>query len=121
MEFTLNSDNMLFTLGNEETLSFELNGADSTFVLDTDEGLSFSLGNDEALAFGLGTSSDITIVLETPTVVGVEYYDESYEVTPKTYEQKLETKRKFLTDDITILEIPYTETANTYGVTVTIG
>ena len=54
----------------------------------------------------------------TATVI----YDGDYIVTPKANEEVvLETSNKLLTDDITVLEIPYYETSNVSGYTVYIG
>lgn len=49
-------------------------------------------------------------------------YEGDYIVTPKANEEViLETSNKILTDDITVLEIPYYETSNISGYTVYIG
>ena len=49
-------------------------------------------------------------------------YDGPYEVTPRFYEQKLETKEKLMTDDVTVDVIPVHEVTNPAGgITVTIG
>lgn len=45
-------------------------------------------------------------------------YDGEYIVTPKTVEQTLGTAEKFMTDDVTVREIPYYEVSNTSGITV---
>lgn len=42
-------------------------------------------------------------------------YDGDYIVTPKAEEQELETANKILTDNVTVLEIPYTEVSNISG------
>lgn len=47
-------------------------------------------------------------------------YEGPYEVIPKTAEQILATKDKDMEDDVTVHEIPYAETTNVYGVTVSI-
>lgn len=49
-----------------------------------------------------------------------EYYPGPYEVTPAVYEQSLETARLMMRDDVTVHEIPYAETSNIYGTTVSI-
>lgn len=82
--------------------------SDLKFTLDSANNLSFSLGNDENMAFGIST----------PHVIDADVYDDAYEITPKTYTQKLETKSKLMKDDITVLEIPYFETSNEDGTTV---
>ena len=47
-------------------------------------------------------------------------YDGPYTVTPATNEQILETERKRTTDDITVEKIPFSETTNEYGTTITL-
>lgn len=52
----------------------------------------------------------------------VEKYTGSYTVKPLVSEQTLATKDKVMTDDVTVLEIPYSEVSNNEGgCTVTIG
>jgi hypothetical protein len=49
-------------------------------------------------------------------------YDGEYSITPRFYEQKLETKEKLMTDDVTVDVIPVHEVTNPAGgITVTIG
>lgn len=47
-----------------------------------------------------------------------DYYRGEYIVTPKVVSQSLETKNKVMSDDVTVLEIPYFETSNESGTTV---
>lgn len=47
--------------------------------------------------------------------VGGEKYEGIYEVVPKIQEQKLLTKNKLLTDDVTIKPIPVVKVSNTSG------
>lgn len=52
----------------------------------------------------------------------VEHYIGSYSVTPKVTEQKLVTRRKYMSDDVTIKAIPFFEVSNVEGgATVYIG
>lgn len=44
-----------------------------------------------------------------------EIYNGSYTVTPKAYEQKLETENRKMTDNVTVKEIPYFEVSNNAG------
>lgn len=53
--------------------------------------------------------------LSVPMYVGGDIYRGSYEVTPLAYlDQTLETRNKFLEDDVTVLKVPYYETSNIY-------
>lgn len=49
-------------------------------------------------------------------------YEGEYIVTPRLYEQELDTNNKVMHDDVTVLQIPITRTSNPYdGITVLIG
>lgn len=45
----------------------------------------------------------------------LQIYDGEYEVVPDITEQSLQTSQKFMEDNVTIKEIPYSETSNTSG------
>nr|DAV10704.1 MAG TPA: hypothetical protein [Caudoviricetes sp.] len=45
----------------------------------------------------------------------VDYYDGDYIVVPKPHEQILATNQKYLTEDVTIKEIPFFEVSNIEG------
>ena len=63
-----------------------------------------------------GVSTGLPIVRE---YVDTEVYDGAYEVTPQAHEEQiLPTKNKRMTDDVTVLRVPYFETSNIYGNTV---
>lgn len=47
-------------------------------------------------------------------------FEGPYVVIPKVEEQILPTKLKVMSDDVTVTEIPYAETSNIHGTTVTI-
>lgn len=64
------------------------------------------------------TFKDLQKVIERPDV---ELYTGNYEVTPKTETQTLETKDRFMVDDVTVKSIPYFEMDNNKGTTVFIG
>lgn len=52
----------------------------------------------------------------------VENYEGGYHVVPQTVDQTLDTSMKFLNSDVTVEEIPYSETSNADGgYTATIG
>lgn len=44
-----------------------------------------------------------------------EIYKGKYIVTPRTHHEILNTKRKYLEDNVTVLSIPYNETSNLAG------
>lgn len=55
----------------------------------------------------------------TREYVDAEIYDGEYTVTPQAHEEQiLQTKNKRMTDDVTVLRVPYFETSNIYGNTV---
>lgn len=59
-----------------------------------------------------------TIFSEVQTVtnyVGGEVYEGAYHITPKVSEQKMNTTGKVMTDDVTVLAIPYFDVSNAYG------
>ena len=60
------------------------------------------------------------VSVESGVLVGGIPYTDSYEVTPTTGEQVLPTRAKTMADDITVHAIPYMETSNEYGLTVSI-
>ena len=66
-----------------------------------------------ALKAKISCSGVLTGSLSKP--IGYVDYTDSYEVTPKTTEQVLQTKDKHLTDDVTIKSIPFFEVSNTAG------
>lgn len=47
--------------------------------------------------------------------VDVDYYKGDYTVTPKVEKQELETRQKFLTENVKIKEIPFFEVSNLEG------
>lgn len=73
----------------------------------------------------LATAADLAGALSIPEIVypDIPIYDGGYEVTPLPFtETILETARKQMTSDVTVLEIPYYETSNeSGGYTVIIG
>lgn len=73
------------------------------------------------LELEMEVSTDLVIKLDEGSGGILPYYQGTYNVIPKVIEQKLETKNKSMTDDVTIEKIPYNETHNKTGVTVTIG
>lgn len=54
------------------------------------------------------------------TIISGNKYIGTYDVIPKTIIQYLYTKDKTMSNDVTIHEIPYLETSNEYGTTVSI-
>lgn len=54
--------------------------------------------------------------------VRIQEYEGDYIITPSGEIQVLETSQKKMQDDVTVLAVPYAETANSAGgITVTIG
>lgn len=67
--------------------------------------------SEDSMAFDV----DFGEIFCTKEYVGGEVYEGSYEVTPSVESQTLETKDRVLTDDITILEIPFFSVGNNSG------
>ena len=51
----------------------------------------------------------------------VQKYSGSYDVTPRSYAQTLDTDSKYMEEDVNVRAIPYFETSNEDGTTVYIG
>lgn len=54
------------------------------------------------------------------TIISGDEYKGEYEVTPKIIAQYLQTQDKTMKKNVTVYEIPYAETTNEYGTTVSI-
>ena len=54
------------------------------------------------------------------SIVSGDVYQGTYEITPKIIAQYFYTKDKTMKDNVTVYEIPYHETTNEYGTTVSI-
>lgn len=68
------------------------------------------------------TNQSITFDIEAGKVNPKQRYDGDYEITPKISETVLHTRQKFMTDDVTIFQIPFSSVTNEQGgQTVTIG
>ena len=65
---------------------------------------------------------NLTANLNVPVFEQHDIYDGDYIVTPKAHSGTvLETQGKLMTDDVTVIKIPYFETSNLSGKTVYIG
>lgn len=67
---------------------------------------------DNVVSQEVGVTQDIVIV---PMYEDVPLYEGVYDVTPTVSEQTLPTARKYLSEDVTIKEIPYFEVSNDSG------
>lgn len=67
-------------------------------------------------------SVKLTVTEQFKEILGTETYKGDYTVIPKVEEQVMETKNKTMTDNVTVLKIPYSEVDNlSGGQTITIG
>ena len=65
---------------------------------------------------------DVSADIGEFTYIGsYETYQGSYDVTPTSAVQTLDTNDKLMTDDVTVRAIPYYETRNVSGTTIYIG
>lgn len=60
----------------------------------------------------IGITQDVIIV---PVYKDIPEYEGAYSVTPKVVEQRMETKNKVMTDDVTIKSIPFFNVSNESG------
>ena len=74
-----------------------------------------TIGSRQALNGCISQDDEITGNLATAYTTSAKPYEGDYEVTPTVEGQKLETKQKYMTDDVTILAIPFYEVGNTSG------
>lgn len=76
----------------------------------------------EDLILVLDGEEELELVLSSDALAYNPTYSGDYEVTPSFTEQVLETSGMLMTDDVTVHEIPVTQTTNEYGgKTVVIG
>ena len=71
-----------------------------------------------SVAVSLSASVDVAVGTQTHRVN--DPYTGSYEATPTAYEQSLPTSGKTMTRNVTIHKVPYYETSNESGITVSI-
>ena len=73
------------------------------------------------LDFIIGETLELDFDIGEVTVIDADPYEGEYIVTPLAFEEViLPTKRKVMQRDVTVLEVPYTETSNVHGTTVII-
>lgn len=77
----------------------------------SDDGYELLVGTDEVYDAELGTA----VVVQK---INGDVYEGPYTVEPKVQEQVLETKDKTMTDNVTVLQVPYWQTGNEFGDTV---
>ena len=63
----------------------------------------------------ISQEAKVTGNLATAYTTSAKPYEGDYEVTPTVDGLRLETKQKYMTDDVTILAIPFFEVGNTSG------
>lgn len=73
-----------------------------------------------SVAVSLTSSVDVGVGVGTQTYRVQDPYTGSYEATPTAYEQSIPTSGKTMTRNFTIHKVPYYETSNESGVTVSI-
>ena len=66
------------------------------------------------------SGNDSLVATIVPSTISFPNYDGEYIITPKVEEQILDTKNKITRENIEVKEIPYLETSNEYGYTITI-
>lgn len=84
---------------------------------------SITVKNTEQQYVGVKNAKKQSIGIENEytIVYGEETYEGDYIVEPDFVEQVLETKNKIMSDNVSVLKIRVSETANQYGTTIYIG
>ncbi len=81
--------------------------------------LSGTLSTPANLTGKLSAPAKLEGKITIPTAIEKETYGGDYEVTPLANSSVvLETSGKLMTDDVTVLQVPYYQTSNEYGDTV---
>lgn len=78
---------------------------------------------DDEIIISIEEQEEILVEADV-TVTHGEYdtYDGSYEITPRTYPQTLETENKMMSDNVLVHKIPFSKVSNIHnGFTVNIG
>ena len=86
-------------------------------LLPMSEMLDYELDHTEEFETDLSSSDNLEVDMEAGVIINPEYpmYEGPYISTPKTYSQVYDTKEKAMSDDFTVLEIPYQEVSNPQG------
>ena len=81
------------------------------------EMLDYELDHVEEFETDLSSSDNLEVDMAAGVIINPEYpmYEGPYISTPKTHSQVYETKEKAMSDDFTVLEIPYQEVSNPQG------
>lgn len=59
--------------------------------------------------------NDLMVIAPTSGASEHDYYNGEYEITPQIESQTLLTAQKYMSDDVTVKEIPYYSVSNTSG------
>lgn len=89
-------------------------------IVDVDGTVSGKIATVEATVSGRIISVPPVVSGTVTSQIIPDTYEGEYVVIPKTTVQVLPTKHKNMRDDVTVMEVPYVETANEYGITVSI-
>ena len=81
---------------------------------DFDQSRDFDVGFEDAQYMDVEFSQEEEFVVEFGGAVSGDYAG-PYEVTPRVYTQILDTYGKLMEADVTVHEIPVTQTSNPYG------
>lgn len=108
---------MIFDTSLEEKTEIELDVSVQTELdIDSEEFLDVEVESEitKYIDISIDDTNDLSIELDTG-LTG-DPYPGPYIVTPKKdIEQKLETNGLYMADDVTVLEVPYSEVSNTAG------
>lgn len=114
----------ILELGNPDDIELSGSSADDIQISESqEEDLLIELSEHDDITLTSGEEGDLVLEDSYAGSLPYDFYNGPYNVRPILYNgQRLETKQKILTDDVTVEAIPVTTTTNPYGgQTVVIG
>lgn len=112
---------IILRVSDEVSLDLTLIGSEEAVLLEADDSGVTLAAEESAGALLSVEAEEATLEAEACIYIGGSGtpYTGAYEVTPKAYEEQiLETARKYLTQNVTVHEVPYYVTSNQSGETV---
>lgn len=113
--------NLQGTISKDVSLNAKLDDNEVTGTISNDNKIIGTIQSNLSVVGSISSKDNLVALIQGNTIT-YPIYDGDYIVIPRAWEdQTLETKNKLTIGDVTVKEIPYQETQNEYGKTITIG